>query len=271
MDSKILANSIPFFISGHEPATKSASTPKGDLRLNTSFNNSLKLFERGVLGNPTSKLNLFISGRSYFPNNSGLPLFVRGSSAGYKYEFKTLPLFINGSPIPSKLNLFIKGSDILRPSLSSLNLFIGGGGTKANKSLQLVVWGSVANYSLSLNNLTLDQLARLTLDELYTLPLDSSDVFSGYYISKPLDLYISGEGEFDNASVYRTWMNLYLQGGKGSTRSLNLFIQGSPYILQPLDLYTYGVLGYAYRSIPLYVFSKDILNKRLNLFVRGYI
>lgn len=271
MENRILTNSIPFFISGHEPTIRATSTPKGDLRLDTSYNRSLNLFERGILGSSKPNLNLFISGQSYFPTNSGLPLFIKGSTAGYKYEFKTLPLFIIGSPIPSKLNLFIKGSDIFRPNPSSLNLFVGGGGTKVNKSLQLVVWGSVANYSLSLNNLTLDQLVRLTLDELNTLPLDSSDVFAGYYVSNSLDLYISGEGEVDNASVYRTWMNLYLQGGKGSTRSLNLFMKGSPYILQPLDLYTYGILGSSHNFIPLYVFSKDILNKRLNLFVRGYI
>jgi len=230
----------------------------------------MTLVEKGVLGNPTQSINLFVSGLSFIKGQSGLGLTIRGSTGGYKYEFKTLPLFINGSPVPSRLWLFIKGNDVFKPNTSSINLFVGGTGIKTYNHVPLVIWGSIVNYSLSLNNLTLDQLIKLTLDELYFLPLDSSDLFTGYYVSNTLDLYISGEGEFDDFLVYRTWMNLYLQGGTGSSRSLNLFMKGLPYSARGLDLYSYGVLGSIHNSITLYAFSQDNLIKRLNLFIRGY-
>lgn len=261
MANNPLSNSIPFYINGGKPSSAT------DLRIgNVSRTDGGIRF--GLFNN--GSLPLFIEGASFIPTNDSIDLTIRGSSPGYKYDFKTINLFISGMPFNQRLNLFIKGTDVFRVNNANLNLFVHGEGFRVTQPLDLVIWGSNANYSLSLNHLTMEQLVQLTINELYTLAIDSSQIFSGYHVAKALDLYIRGEGLFENFLTYSTWMNLYLQGGVGSTKELNLFIQGSPYLGQSLDLYSYGVTGLASGSIPLYTFSKDTFIQKLNLFIRGY-
>lgn len=269
-NNDLLSNSIPFFISGSEKPQDSGLQPSGGIKFGLGSESNIPLFTSGVTGSPNSNVNLFIEGTTPPSSTNSVTLTIRGSTAGYKYGFKALNLFIEGAPLGAKLNMFIHGSDIFRPQEASLNLFVGGVGNQMSKAVDLVIWGSTANYSLSLNSLTIEQLIQLTIEELYSLPLDSTDIFTGYYTSRGLDLYIRGEGEFDDFLVYSTWMNLYLQGGTGSTRTLDLFMQGSPYSGQSLDLYSHGVTGVTSNSIPLYMFSEEIVTQKLNLFTRGY-
>jgi hypothetical protein len=225
----------------------------------------------GPLGTNTpnsSNVNLYIHGSEYTQLGDGVNLWLSGSSAGTKFEFKTLPMFLIGDIFGNKLNLFIK-TDPPSPFVSgSMNLVLVGEGKHFSDGVPLVMWGSSAEYSLSLNALTIEQLQTLSINELYTLPLYSDDVFTGYHQSLGLDLYIQGEGLYENAFVERSYLNLFIQSSPGSSNSLPLFLTGSP--IGELLLYTYGILGFITNSLPLYLRNDEDRLKKLNLFIRGY-
>jgi hypothetical protein len=219
-------------------------------------------------------LNLVLTGKQEEEVFDGVTLNITGASAGTQYEYRTLNLFLKGDYAHYSLNLFLRGPlSVLESDLdgqNALNLFIMGSGTPVNKSLPLVTWGSVGEYSLSLNRLTIEQLESLTLQQLSDLPIDSNPLFTGYYNSKGLTLYIKGEGLFDGFSVSNSYLNLFLDGGKGSTKGLNLYMQGVPVPESQLPLYLQGVLGFITSIIPLYLSNKDDVKPNLDLFVRGF-
>lgn len=235
------------------------------------ISDSAQLWMRGQSSSVAS-MPLTITGKAYYTAGRTLPLSISGNTPGFKWDFNALPLTITGEAFAAKLNLFIEGDDGINipDNVSYLNLVLFGEGYKEHNNVNLVIWGSNASYDLSYNTLTLEQLFALTLDQYNLLPLDTSDIFTGYNIGKMLTLYITGEGLYENFIPHRSNINLYLQGGTGSERPLLLFIEGGTPGGHTVDLYMAGIEGFIEKNLDLYMSSRDEFFKQLHLFIRGY-
>ena len=219
----------------------------------------------------STNINLVMTSFREIIESEEISLFMQGATAGSNFEFRKLNLFMSGEYRHVTFNLFLKGpTSQLVAGNNTLNLSLVGSGTYSSGFVPLFVGGSSAQYAPSLNTLTLEQLYELTLDQLYELPLDSAPIFTGYYKSQDLTLYIMGEGLIDGASVGNSFLNLFLQGGKGSFNDLKLFLQGIPPSQQYVPLHMNGILGFLTKNLDLYLFNKQDFLHQLNLFIRGF-
>lgn len=235
------------------------------------FSSTAELWMHGH-GGSSGSMPLTIVGTDPDDATGTVPMFLFATTAAYKWEFNKLPLSIVGKPFGIGLNMFIQGDDGdgLPDNVATMNLFLHGEGFKEHNSVNLVIWGSNTSYELSYNTLTLEQLYSLTTDQYNILPLDTSDIFTGYNIGKGMTLYITGEGLYDNFVPDKSYLNLFLQGASGSERPLLLFIQGSPDGGNTVDLYLSGIEGFITNNLNLSMNTRGDLFQQLPLFIRGF-
>ena len=214
-------------------------------------------------------MNIFMKGDDYTQSSGNLNLSITGNTAGTEFDYDLLPLLMEAEPFNTSMNIYMMGIQDTQSINSSINLYLHGRGEPANNSLDMVIWGSSAEYPISVYRLTQDQLYGLTLDQLDQMLLDG-DVWSGFYSENSINLSITGDGISEHFIPEEDNMNLVLWGDKAANAFFNIFLQAPTQVENNLNLYMPTVSGILSNSLDLYMDSIGYGSGTMKLFIRGY-
>ena len=220
------------------------------------------------MSNSSGTLNLYLAAPEIHTDFNSLNAFLPASPSGASSRFRGVNLYLSGgNDVSGTLNLYLEGGG-QSSQKQALNLFTPAKlpkGTKDSKSLDLVLY-NLQSSNLSYNTLSFEDYYALNLNQLNTLQLQSVESQS----NTVLGFTLGTSGSSPNAAPVSGQMNLFLQIPPGVSKGADLFLLGSDSQTSNINLYEFGVTGVASSGVDLFVSSRGLDNKILNLFTRGY-